>query len=343
MKYNRCFAGLSRYIWVGLVLIGLFVNIASADTVRQQIINLHKGWNAVFLEVDPVNPKPADCLHATPITMVASYIGNGSAVQYVQNPSTNNFSRKNGWVVWYAPDRPDAFLTQLFELRGNNPYLVYSTNDFTWSVTGNAVLTSVTWKPNSFTLAGFGLDDLSPPTFDQFFDGSAAHHPYRIYRLVNDNWVLVDQAQSTQMRSGESYWIFCRGSSDYQGPLTTKIQSGQTVSINGVNPAGVLFANNSKNPLAVTVANISGSQQLPLAFVLRAVTDTNVISASFDLPDVYAMPSFDAGESRGLWFTVRPEKMTADTQAGLLKITTDLGTRCWLPVTASRSDLSSGN
>lgn len=343
MKYNRHFAGLSWCFWVGLVLIGLSAHLALADTTRQQSISLHKGWNAVFLEVDPVNPKPSACFQSTPVTLVASFIGNGSVVQYVQNPSTNSFNRKNGWVVWYAPDRPDAFLTQLFELRGNNAYLVYSTNDFTWSVTGNAVLTSVTWKPNSFTLTGFGLDDVSPPTFDQFFSSSAAHQPYRIYRLINDNWVLVDQAQTTQMRSGEAYWIFCRGSSDYQGPLTVKILSGQTVSLNGVNPAGVLLANNSNNPLNVTAQNISGYQQLPLAFVLRAITDTNVVSATFDLPDVYAMPTFNAGEDRGLWLTVRPEKMTADTQTGLLKVTTDVGTRCWLPVTASRSDLSAGN
>ena len=339
MKYNRLLAGLPSCLLAGLVFLSLSSNVVWADTLRQQVVSLHKGWNAVFLQVDPTNASPADCFQGTPVTMVAQFIGNASGVQFVQNPSTNSINRQGGWLVWYAPSRPDSFLTQLFALSGNASYLIYSQSDFIWSATGNAVLTSVTWKPNSFSLVGFGLDDLSPPTFNQFFDGSTEHHPYRIYRLLNDNWTLVDQAAATQMRSGEAYWIYCKGSSDYQGPLYAKVSSGQSLILNGANPAGALLANKSKNPLSVRVENVSGSAQLPLGFVLRAVTETNIIATTFDLPSPYAMPSFDAGENRGFWLAARTEQMSASTQTGLLKITTDLGTQCWLPVTVNRSEL----
>jgi hypothetical protein len=326
-----------------IILILLGVVVAQAKSIRTQTISFHKGWNTVYLQVDPTNSKPAECFSGTPISIAAAYVGDGSAVQYVQNPSTNSVNKDNGWSVWYAPDRPDAFLTQLFNLSANNAYLIYSQSEYVWSVTGTVVLGAVKWKPNSFNLAGFCLDDLSPPTFDQFFAASAAHNSSRIYRLVNGQWVLVDHAQTTQMRSGEAYWIYCAGGSDYQGPLDVRIQNGQQVLVSGVNQTGILLANKTGNPLSVRVENSTSSRVLPLAYVLRVVTGSNVVSATFDLPATYNMPVFDANESRGFWLTLRPEKMTASSETTLLKITTDIGTQCWLALTGNRSELNQAN
>ncbi len=314
-----------------------------ADVMRTQSIALHRGWNAVFLQVAPTNSKPSDCFQGTPVTIAAAFTGADKSVQFVQNPSTNILTQKNGWDIWYATDRADAFLTSFFQLNGNKPYLLYSERDYVWALTGAALFNSVKWKAKSFTLTGFGVDGTSPPTFDQFFDGSIQHHPYQFYRLVNDAWVKVDNAQTTQMRSGEAYWIYCHGSSDYQGPLGIKIPVGQTVSLHGGNAAGLALQNNSRNPLGVQVEILSGNAQLPLAYLLRAVTDTNVSSAAYDLPNAYSMPSFDAGEKRGFWLALRPERMTANTQSGLLKITTDLGTQSWVPILGTRSDSQTAN
>ena len=339
MKYNRFLAGFA----VQILLLSLIARPAAADLSRTQAIQLHQGWNAVFLQVDPTSPKPADCFQGTPVTIAAAYIAPDHAVQYVQNPSTNFLTRKNGWATWYSPSRPDAFLSQLFSMRGNRPYLLYSESDYTWNVAGTALLTSVTWKPNSYSLVGFGVDDVSPPTFDQFFDGSPQHHPYQIYHLVNDSWTKVDSAQSTQMHSGEAYWIYCSGSSDYQGPLYAKLPVGTTFQLTGATPSGLTLYNNSRNPLGVTVQNVSGGSQLPLGYLLRAVTDSNVVTGAYDLPDPYSMPSFDAAEKRGFWLVLRTDKMNASTNSGLLKITTDLGTQCWLPITGSQTAVTSAN
>jgi len=122
MKYNRFLAGFAGH----LLWLTLAVNVASADIVRVQTISLHKGWNAVFLQVDPTDPKPADCFQGTPVTIAAAYTGAGQTVQFVQNPSTNNITKSKGWRVWYAPTRQDAFLTQIFQLIGNRPYLIYA-------------------------------------------------------------------------------------------------------------------------------------------------------------------------------------------------------------------------
>ena len=331
MNQHRCWFGVAA----PLLFLSLAVNFAAADITRVQTLSLHKGWNAVFLEVTPTNPSPAACFQGTPVTMAAAFTGDGKSIQFV--PSSVSVNQQNGWDVWYAPSRADAFLTSVFALVGNKSYLLYAEADCTLNLAGNALLNSVRWKPNAFTLTGFGVDAVSPPTFDQFFAGSAPHHPYRIYHLVNDTWVKVDNAQTTQMHSGEAYWIYCAGQSDFQGPLQIRLPVGQTLQVQGGNPSGISLLNHSINPLGVQVQNISGGATLPLAYVLRAVTDTNVTTAAYDLPDNYTMTAFDAGEKRGLWLTLRPDRMNADVQTGLLKITTDLGTQCWLPVTAERS------
>ena len=326
-----------------MLWLNLAVTLASASTVRVQTISLHKGWNAVFVEVEPVNPKPADCFQGTPVTVAAAFTGADKTVEFVQNPSTNNLTRQNGWDVWYPANRADGFLTSLFQIAGNKPYLLYSESEFTLSITGNAILNSVKWRPNSFSLTGFGVDSVSPPTFDQFFNGSSHHRPYRIYRLVNDVWVKVDNAQTAQMRSGEACWIFCQGSSDYQGPLKAQLESGAALQLRGGNPAGLVLQNNSRNPLSVQVQNVTGGTQLPVAYVLRAVTATNVVQVALDLPDHFTMQSFDAAEKRGFWLALRPERMSAPAQTGLLKITTDLGTQCWLPISGNSSASAPAN
>jgi hypothetical protein len=339
MRYHRLLTGLAGCF----LILNLTAIRAQADITRVQTIQLQPGWNSIFLEVDPLDPKPSDLFQGTPVTIVAAYTAVDKSVQYVQNPSTNSLTQRNGWDVWYSPSRPDAFLTRLFTLNGNKPYLLYSQSNYTWNVTGNALLTSVKWKPNSYTLAGFCVDSVSPPTFDQFFKGSPNHKPYQVYRLVNGQWFKMDSAQTTQMRSGEACWIYCQGSSDYQGPLYTKLSGSLTFPLNGANPSGLTLMNNSPNPLGVQVLNVAGGAQLPLGFQLRAVTDTNVVTATYDLPDNYNLPSFDAAEKRGLWLVLRSEKMSAATQTGLLKITTDLGTINWVPVTGNRSSETTSN
>jgi hypothetical protein len=82
---------------------------------------------------------------------------------------------------------------------------------------------------------------------------------------------------------------------------------------------------------------------LPLAYLLRAVTETNVVSASFDLPAIYNLPSFDAREVRSVWLALRSEKMVTTSETTLLKITTDLGTQCWLPLIGNRSEFNPSN
>lgn len=325
---------------ISLCIIGIFVlsflafSSVQASTLRTQVVSLHKGWNAVFLQVTPTNSDPAAVFANTPVSQVAIYFDINSSVQFIQNPGGISW-KKDGWAVWYAPNRSDAFLSNLYSINGNKSYLIYSDQDYSAAIIGNVTFEVPKWKPNSFNFTGFSVSGQSPPTFDKYFAGSAAHHPYRIYRLVNDQWTLVANPSTTSMRAGEACWVYCSGASDYQGPLAIKLTSGQGITFNGTGQTAITLANSTPDPLNIQVDTMANDIGVPLGYVVRGITTGGIVNATFDLPAHYSPPALEAGQSSGLWLKLRQEKMTATTQSTLLKISSDSGAEIWVPVTGN--------
>src|SRR5262245_14888892 len=140
-----------RPVFWGLfsVFVVLSTICANADTTRTQTISLHKGWNAVYLQVTPTYTTPSDVFAGTPVGIVATYFGATTSAQYLQDPSSTQW-KQEGWGVWYAPSRTDAFLSTLNGIVGNRAYLIFSKADFTWTVTGAVTFTKIRWKGNAF-------------------------------------------------------------------------------------------------------------------------------------------------------------------------------------------------
>jgi len=314
--------------------------VIHAETTRTQSINLHKGWNAIQLQVTPSDSTPPTVFSGTPIAIAATYFGANTSAQFIQNPTSTEW-KKEGWGVWYAPGRPDAFLSTLNAITGNRAYLVYSKQDFTWSVTGEVTFSRIRWKSDSFNLVGFCLDPVSPPTFDKFFSGSTAHRPCRIYQLVNDQWMLVANPVQATMSSGQAYWVYCKGGSDYQGPLSTAIPTGR-LSLSG-SPAEVTLGlgNPGSDPVNISVQTVASDGGLPLSYCIRGVTAAKISDLVFDFPANYQFPTLETGQNTGLYLRLRRDQMTSASQSALLKISTDSGVQLWIPVTGSRDALSS--
>jgi hypothetical protein len=329
-----------RVLWALLTTIVVLSSArVFADTTRTQTISLHKGWNAVQLQVTPADNSPSTVFAQTPIAIVATYFGARSAAQFIQNPTATEW-KKEGWGVWYATGRADAFLSTLNGIAGNRAYLVCAKQDFTWNITGEVTAGKVQWKSDSFNLVGFCLDPVSPPTFDKFFSGSTAHRPCRIYQLINDQWVLVANPVTTTMRSGEAYWIYCKGGSDYQGPLSATSPTGK-LSLSGSPAEAVLsFVNQTTDPMNITVTTVVSGSGLPLSYCVRGVTTAKISDLIFDLPATYSLPTLEAGQGTGLYLRLRRDQMTSASQSALLKISTDSGVQMWLPVTGTRADLT---
>jgi len=313
------------------------------QTTRTQTLALRQGWNAVFLEVYPVESEPGPLFANTPIDIVASYYGRSSSAQFVSDPSADLF-KKAGWGVWYAENRPDSFLKTLHAINGQQGYLIHSKSDFTWTLTGAVVPPDVSWESGAFNFVGFSVHPMAAPTFAQFFRGSAAHRHNRIYRLVNGTWRRVNDPSAETMRSGEAFWIFCDGASRYQGPLRVEPPVRQGLVL-GTGVGSLVLRNETDHPVAATVEHINtGPDPVPLSIVIGAIGETTSELTSVSAPKpagawTQALPALEAGVAMRIPLETRLQEMRTYAQGSLLKISSDVGTEVWIPVIGVRLDL----
>jgi hypothetical protein len=330
----------------GIVLLNASATgAAAAESAmkRTQTISLTAGWNAVFLEVEPLDVAPAKVFEGKPVDIAAAYFAHEAPTQYVNNPGTQLF-KGLGWGVWYAENRPDAFLKSLNAIYGQQAYLIHATQPFQWKVEGLASMGAVKWQPNSYNLTGFGVASPGAPSFADFFAASPAHRGQAVYRLVNNVWKQVTNPAAEAMRSGEAFWVYCKGPSDYQGPLTveTSPRSGLlTLDSSG----SLVLRNQTDHPVTPLLEHVTvDSLPIPLSINVRLTGDLSgpLKTGSVEKPAAawsQPMPPLEAGARIGIPLTARTAEMTAAQQGSLLKITTDMGTELWVPVVSRRVDL----
>lgn len=308
-----------------------------SKTIRQSF-DLHAGWNAVFLEVEPADATPEAVFTNTPVDTVARYFPRTSPVQYISDPAEAPWNEP-GWGVWYAPSRPESVVSSLHAIHGNKPYLVHTLSACRLNVTGAVSFQRLSWQADSFNLMGFGIDPQAPPTFERFFAGAGGSIGQRIYRLDSTGkWLPVTTPASTAIAAGEAFWIYCRGKTDYQGPVEVNTPGlGELDFGNSGSRLDLEFFNPSAEPVGVVVEVVQGSGALPLA---RAVRDLSTLQTSY--PELQPATQFSvaAGQLELLRLQARREAMSAGVQTRLLKITTSRGQRYWVPVRAQRSDLA---
>jgi hypothetical protein len=310
---------------------------------RTQEITLKTGWNAVYLEVQPIDPSPAKVFSGLPVDKVATLFESPATNQFVTNPGVDLFEGR-GWGVWYAPSQPEAFLKSLDAIDGNRGYLVHATKDCQWRAAGQVKGGALKWQPDAFNFVGFSMASSGGPTFAQFFAGSKAHRGQKIYRLVDGRWKLVAASGAEAMRGGEAFWIYCNGSSDYQGPLRVETALSQGLQL-GRGSAKVILRNDCPHPLASTVEHVVGDgPPVPLSILVRAYGNPSapVTPVAANMPSgawSQALPSLEIGAALAIPMECRNGEMTRARQGSLLKITSDLGSETWVPVTGYRSDL----
>jgi hypothetical protein len=307
--------------------------LATAGPTRTQHFNLQKGWNAVFIQVEPESTEPGNVFASAPIDVVASFLPTRSSVQFISDPDEEPWNTP-GWSVWYAPSRPDSFLSTMGAVIPHRPYLVHATENAEWSVSGTVQFHRHIWQPNGYNFLGFPVDAQAPPTFASLFDNSSHQS---VFRLTNGNWVQVTNHTTTAVRSGEAYWVRCDGRSTWQGPLEIEFTGIDGLSFGDSSDTSLLtFRNRSSVPFVVQIELLAEGQGLPLAQVVRH-PETLVVSYP-DLQRVTVLDDLEPGRSQDLRLHLRREKMTKREQACLLRISAG-GIVQILPVTAIRSDL----
>lgn len=303
---------------------------APAEPTITQTFTLQPGWNAIFLEVQPEPRTPPKVFQGVPVESVWTWHERNSPVQFIQDPAEGLWG-KPGWSVYYKTSQ-EAFLTNLFAIQANRAYLVKlgGSQPVTWSVTGRPAVPRISWTPDSFNLAGFAVDPASPPSFQNFFAPSTAHAGQAVYRLnSNGEWAQVANPGSERMRRGEAYWIFCRGGSEYTGPLRVNPERLNGLAYgDSVDEQTLRIRNLATAGRTVTVRAVATGAS-PLAF--RSF-DSATLNQWLPLP---AQLAATTGSDLNLRLAVKRASFTATDFETVIEVTDGAGSLVRVPLVAS--------
>lgn len=321
-----------RRLWIAAVLLFGAVSCGTVALAQngtiEQTLELRPGWNAVYLEVDPVDDDIATIFAGVPVLSVWRWLPADVEAQFIRDPA-EGLDNLEGWFGWFPAPRPEAFLTNLFRLDGNVAYLVELGGNTTRQVTvrGRPVYRRIAWRADEFTLTGLPVSPDNPPTFAEFFSASPAHADQPVYRLgSNGRWQLVSAA-STPIETGEAYWIFTRGNSRYQGRMELVLDQGESLEYSAaLTEIRLVLRNRGSLPSTFLVERLGGNT-LPLAW-LNEDPETDEIGWPY-LQDGLILDA-PAGEDVFLTLGVLREEFTASRMEQILEITDERGERILL-------------
>lgn len=312
---------------------------AHAQSQVTQTFTLKPGWNAVFLEVQPDPRDPATVFAGLDqLDSVWTWLSRESTAEFIQDPSEGLYGQP-GWHAYFKVDETDfrSKLTNLYAVLGNQAYLFKVKSgapaELTWQITGVPSMRKIRWLADSFNMVGFHLRPDSPPIFAAFFAPSAAHNGQAVYRLNNQNgkWEFVQNPAAANLKSGEAYWVYCDGSSTFQGPLRVDLPMSDG-----------LHYGSSLTRQTVTLTNLS-SVVRTVNFALSGEVvlyyrEWDVTTGYFTWKPLNQMPAvaLQPESSQNVWLEVRREKMAVGLSEGLLEVTDDRGIRIQVPVSAER-------
>jgi len=318
---------------------GCAIHSARAQTITQNI-TLQPGWNAVWLEVQPTANRTDTIFSTLPVASVWTRAERLSSVEFIQDPSEEAFNQA-GWLGWFHPSRPEAFIGNLFALHANRAYLIKLTNStpVNWSVVGRPSLRRLAWVPDSYNLRGLPVDPASPPTFLNFFRPSKAHYDaaagqlQRVYRLnsASGQWQLVSPGET--MQSGAAYWIYSQGPSDYVAPLSAGVDFGDGLDFGAeLTEADLRLANHLTTPVNVSVRELGSPGSILSYYQFDPVLGGRWPA----LPNPLTMTVPTEARAR-LRVAARRQHLGGSTYQSVLEVRDGVGTRLLVPLLVERS------
>ena len=319
-------------------------NAQELGPFRTQTIELEAGWNAVYLSIEPTQSDPDVLFEGTPIEIAATYFRPSTSMQFIDKPN-DVLADRSAWSVWYAPERDDAVLSDLYSIQAHRSYLVYTEADYTWELYGTPFFDRTLWQPNGFSLVGFNIDLGEQPTVANFFSGADAHQPLNIYQMQGGKWLLLNQPESTLMQPGVAYWTESDGASDFSGPLHVDFDSsasGGIVFTPDSSFQDVVLKNTSLFPQELSLTLEAGETgEIPVAYVIRALNtgDAPIENLTVQFPDSLSIGPLEPGASFALTLKVDQSAVTEPLMATTLRIASDAGQLVDVPLLSIRRDL----
>ncbi|PLX99798.1 MAG: hypothetical protein C0622_09855 [Desulfuromonas sp.] len=326
--------GLIRWGGIFAVLLLLPLRLWAVEPIVTQSIALTPGWNAVFLEVQPLSNVPSEVFQGLPEgASIWDWTGKHEPMQFIQDPSEPEITYPKWQAIFNGGDL--AELTTLHGIQVHSPFLIdipASSPPLTLNITGRPTLRHKEWIPDSFNLTGFSFVS-APPSFADFFAPSLAHQGQTIYRMNSRNgiWEILDNPASTPMRSGEAFWVYCQSGSDYQGPLTVAASGVDGLDFGtGISLLELKIENNSSVARSVNVAALASATAVPLAY-----REYDEVEGGMRSEPLSALPplSLAAGATKTLVLSLQRADFSGEA-ASVLEVWDDLGSSVRVPVRA---------
>ncbi len=311
-----------------------------------QIFELENGWDAILLEVDPVDPDPESIFAGISDQLVSVWMWNSNTgtVEFIQDPT--ELTQSNPQFLSYLPDNP-GFANSLHAIQGNSAYLIQTSGTATLTVTGEPLLPQMDWKPNSFNLAGFHLKSGSETTFNSFFSPypefqDADGNLTEIYVLDNNTaeWQQVLATDTDLMQKGEAFWVYCRGSSQFPGTMRVQTEQSSRLDFGTVlSTQDIRITNISDAWQHFTIGQ--SSSNIPLYYQYYN-PDTKTTDWYSFADDAYDELDLLSGESHTLRIGVKRDGLDAgtfyETNLVLYGSSDSKGTEIAIPVSVTGTD-----
>lgn len=323
------------------IALAVFAGAADAEPATEQTFVLQPGWNAIFLELDPLVADSEAAFAGLPIESVWACNPSLSTLDFVQDPADLVLDLP-GWLHYVPAPRPEALLNNLFTLQAGKAYLIRLNGGapYTWRVAGRPSLEPFTWRTDSFNLTGFRVDPAAPPTLGAYLAPSPAHAGQPVYQLdASGVWQLVAAPALVGIRSGEAYWVYTRGASDYQGPLEV-----ETPSLGGLDFGSELdqerlvVRNRTGLDTAIQLRRLDTANAVPLYHRVRGPGAPSWQK----LPAPLSLPSF-AGQELLIDLGVRRSELSVARAESILEIKNGLGARVLVPLAASAASVAASS
>jgi hypothetical protein len=303
--------------------------------LMKQVLNLHPGWNAVYLTVQPASNRVEEVFAGVPWTSVWMWRDRKNPVQYIKEMTEAEWNGPD-WLVHFQTNRVESFQNNLYRLFVNQAYLVHvdGVADVPLEIEGEPSLDVKSWRPDSYNLTGLPIQPGFEPTAADYFRYSPAHYDSvtgqikPIYGLATDgHWQLL--TNTDLLEPNQAYWFYVRGGSSYAGPIEANLSYGR----------GLLFTRDVDS-LRMTLVNHTDTARRvwltahPLyaggfPLVVREIGDQGV--AQMELPSAYAV-DLPAGGSKLVTLGADRARTDADGFESVMVISDDYGLGLTLPV-----------
>ena len=191
-----------------------------------QTLSFSNGWNAVYLQVEPENPRCDVVFADWPVAHVSLYNMESAVTRFQLQPS-EPLDMASEFLTW-VPGLP-AGANALNSVVAGHAYLVLATQAFQRTLTGRPAVPRMEWVPGTNTYNLLGFRQAAGATFGAYLAGAGFDmSKLSAYRVGGTNSAkpnyytmggFAGTLGTTAMEPGKAYFISCDKRSSVVGPV----------------------------------------------------------------------------------------------------------------------------